>query len=664
MGILSWRWSKKSNEVDTVTPSRFYHEAPSHGANFEFNFDGLFGSLSPAALYESQPHLRTVVDFLGENIAQVGLQTFERDADGGRTRARDNVLARLIDHPNDDETIYEVIYAIVADLALYDIALLRVIPTVNLDYPFELRVIKASWIVGTKGGTIYGPEYYVVRAPNGQTYDFPAKDIIVFKGWSPDSYKSGSSKVNTLKGILSEQAASYKARENTWKRGGRVGGFLSRPSGAPGWSKEEERKFMRSWNRDMSIDGERSGQDILLQDGMTYEKTRYSAVDEGWIEGIKLSLATVAGVYHVNPAMIGNTEQLNYANVRELRKMLYGETLAPIFKAITQKLNSKLIRMLGLDPAKYYVEFNIREKLQGSFEEQAAVIQTLVGRPIMTANEARPLFNLTLLEDDEANQLATPLNMLLSGQTPAIGSTPAKALGAAEKKALTRVEVKARAASTYEEKVAQVLVAFFKRQQASVLSKLGSKAAEDWWDAERWNTELSKDLFKLALMVTEVVGRSTLEAAGYDGDEYNVDQTLAWLQVNSDARAEMINNVTKRQLDEVLEAEDVEDEEDAKKPVDVFEAARGNRAIVAASTLVTAYSAFGAVEAGQQVGKGEATKTWVTTGNNSRSAHKRMNNETVPVGEKFSNGGMWPGDAALDVDDLAGCKCDVVINFP
>lgn len=39
-----------------------------------------------------QPHFRTVVDFLARNIAQLGLQAFERQDDGGRERVRDSTL--------------------------------------------------------------------------------------------------------------------------------------------------------------------------------------------------------------------------------------------------------------------------------------------------------------------------------------------------------------------------------------------------------------------------------------------------------------------------------------------------------------------------------------------------------------------------------------------
>jgi len=39
----------------------------------------------------------------------------------------------------------------------------------------------------------------------------------------------------------------------------------------------------------------------------------------------------------------------------------------------------------------------------------------------------------------------------------------------------------------------------------------------------------------------------------------------------------------------------------------------------------------------------------------------RMNNETVDIDSKFSNGADWPGDANLGPDETSGCKCDLVI---
>ena len=64
-----------------------------------------------------------------------------------------------------------------------------------------------------------------------------------------------------------------------------------------------------------------------------------------------------------------------------------------------------------------------------------------------------------------------------------------------------------------------------------------------------------------------------------------------------------------------------------------------------------------------QQGGERIMKTWVVTSGNPRASHARMNGETVPYSEPFSNGAMWPGDIDnLDVEDVANCHCILEIT--
>ena len=47
--------------------------------------------MSIRTLWRTQPHLRTVVSFRAENVAQLGLHAFTMAADGSRVRDRDGV---------------------------------------------------------------------------------------------------------------------------------------------------------------------------------------------------------------------------------------------------------------------------------------------------------------------------------------------------------------------------------------------------------------------------------------------------------------------------------------------------------------------------------------------------------------------------------------------
>jgi len=243
-----------------------------------------------------------------------------------------------------------------------------------------------------------------------------------------------------------------------------------------------------------------------------------------------------------------------------------------------------------------------------------------------------------------------PLNVLVGGQASPRDSAPPKG---------GPVRVKARAPQPFEDKHAEVVAKFFRRQGAAVKSRLGAKAAGDYWDEARWDGELSDDLYRLAVQVTTQVSAKTLDSIGFGPDQYNVDQTLAWLREVSDRSAKSINATTKAQVDAALESDDPD-----ASVAGVFDTAEGSRATQIAVGAVTMLSAFATTEAAKQVAGDVATKTWIT-GPNARPAHAALNGETVPLSENFSNGAAWPGDGAnLGADDLAGCNCELQIDIP
>jgi hypothetical protein len=403
--------------------------------------------------------------------------------------------------------------------------------------------------------------------------------------------------------------------------------------------------------------GANAGSMPVLEDGMTINQVRFNAREEQWIEAANLSLETVARAWHINPAMLGATGGVSYANVREFRKMLYGETLGPWLKMIQDRINSKLVPLL--DPRDgVYVEFNVKAKLAASFDEQAAVLSSAVGRPWMTANEARALENMPALEGD-ADALVTPLNVLVGGQVSPRDSAPKS--GPVLRKA-GALAVKGEADAASERSAEAVLQRFFKRQREAVLAKLRAEAPE-WWDAERWNSELSDDLYKLAMSITGQVAADVLSDAGFGAGSYDSAVTEKFLRAVADSRASKINDTTLEQIEAVLDDPGEDDEGNPiRSPEKVFEDAQESRGGVILATLLTTFAGFATMEAAKQ-NSSEATKTWVVNSKDPRSEHSRMAGETVPVREKFSNGADWPGDPVLGASGVSNCRCIVQVSM-
>lgn len=599
----------------------------------------LIRNMSAGEMWATQPYLRTVVTFMARNIAQLGLQTFERVSDTDRRRVRDGALVEALGRPNSATTGYELIYGLVADLALYDEAFWLMSPEPDQ----RLTRLPPAW-VSRKGGDALTPERYVVKANDrGEVVSIPADRVLAFHGWSPGSLMQGASPVDALKEVLAEQFQAAEYRRKVWERGGKVSSAITRPAGMK-WSKEARDAFRADWASKWTGTGAGVGGTPILEDGMTITKLDFSAHEQQFVEGARLALTTVAQVYHINPTMIGENSGANYSNVREFRKMLYGDTLGPVLAQIEDRINTFLVPLLD-DRDGIYVEFNTGEKLQGSFEEQSSAMQTAVGAPFMLRSEARALMNLPAVEG--ADELVVPLNVLIGGQaSPTDSGTQNVASGVALGKA--------RAPSTHEAKHAQVLRSFFARQARVIKTALGVKADEDWWDADRWNKELAEDLLRLGVFTSSAAALSTIEALGFGASDYDADRTVNFLLAMAERISGEVNATTKAALDDALASDDP-----AGAVAAVFDKATGSRTDQLAATMIATMSGFGTVEAAKQVGA--ASKTWVT-GKNPRPSHARLNGQTVPIDEPFSNGAMWPGDGPT-AGEAAGCNCDVLINI-
>lgn len=444
-----------------MTTERFDGQTQVHWSMNESSESSL-DNKSIEELWTNQPHLRTVVNFLARNIAQLGLHTFMANGDSNE-RVRGDSVSSIISKPNARQTRYDLILALVGDIALYDRAYLWCAPDMNRPEGFSVYNLPAGW-VHSKSTTFYGSNEFIVALPgnDGEKLSFTADEVIEFEGWTPGDPTCSTSPVETLRLTLEEQHHARVHRKQLWKKNGRIGSFVTRPKDAPSWDGSARKRFTEMLEAFTGDKGSRAGGMPLLEDGMDVKRIGFSSADEQWADSTKLSLATVAQVYHVNPTMIGLLDNANYSNVREFRRGLYGDTLGPIIAMIESRLNAFLLPMISA-PAGVFLEFNVEAKLRGSFEEQAAVISSSVGGPWMTRNEARRLQNLPKIDGGDA--LIVPLNL----GTPDSGSTEA-------------VETVEEA----EKAVADLWRKCLVRQQ-SVISAKG-------WDGDRWKRELEADL--------------------------------------------------------------------------------------------------------------------------------------------------------------------------
>lgn len=377
-----------------------------------------------ASLYRYQPNVRTLVSFLARNIAQLGTHVFRRRADDDRVRLTDHPLARLLDQPNPWMTRYRSMVRLVSDLAIYDDAFW--VKVRSDEQPLALVPVPPFMMSPAQGDRNWlQVERWELSGPTGRL-TIPASEVIHFTGYDPADARTGFSPMETLRELLAEEFEAGRYREQMWRNGARTSGVITRPHDAPRWSEPARRRFKREWQDVYTGEGEDAGGTPILEDGMTYVPAGLEPKAAQYVEARKLTREEVAAAYHVPQPMVGILEHATYSNISEQHKMLYTDTLGPWLTMIQEEL------LLGLrndlrGMTDVYVEFNIGEKLKGSFEEQATSISKLVGAPVLTRNEGRALLNRNAVDDGD--ELITPLNVVTGGLASPADTAPGDTAG-------------------------------------------------------------------------------------------------------------------------------------------------------------------------------------------------------------------------------------------
>lgn len=601
-----------------------------------------------ATLYRTQPNVRTCVDFLARNIAQLGLHVFRRVSDTDRQRLVDHPLAEVIGKPNPWTTRYRLIEALMADLGVYYNAYwLKMRQTDRL---YLLRV--PPHLVEPSGGLL--PTGYVINL-GGKTLNPALSEIVHFRGYNPEDSTQGLSPLETLRRVLAEEHAMGDYREYFWRNGARMLGIIERPREAPEWSETARERFRQQFEA-MYSGGANSGKTAILEEGMVWKEGTFNAQESEYLGARKLTREECARAYHIPLPMVGILDNATLSNIREQHKNLYQDSLGPWLTMIVEEIELQLLPDMS-DTDRVYLEFNIEEKMRGSFEEQIQALQSSVGRPWMTADEARARMNLPSMGGDAA-QLVTPLNVLVGGQASPRDSAP-EATGESARafKALKAAKLDSTLATTRERHItkwAQVIAAFFSRQRNAIIGRVreGSAIETVWIDGDRWDGELAADLLSLNTATAKVWGMwvtDQLEA------QLDVDRMGEYLATVSRNAAERINAATR---DQVMRALASERPKDSVKVV--FEIATGSRSTQIAMTGVAGAANFGAHEGAKQGGL--KTKTWIVNSANPRDEHAAMAGETVDIGDLFSNGMRWPGDPAGGAENNANCCCSVAFG--
>ena len=644
-------------------------------------------NLSARELYQTQDNLQAVVNFLSNSIAQLPLKVYARDGENERRRDRDSVAAKLLWRPNDDQTEFEFIRGLMVEYFVFGSVYVWVTPDINSDSGYQLRIIPNEWIVKVSGNA-YAPDTIEVCSRNGGTaFDIPKNEFVQFKTYSAGNPSGYLSPISALRQTLCEQVEAGKFRRQLWRSSGRLNAQIIRPKDVAPWDDEARKKFATAFREAWGSGGSKAGSIPIMEDGMEIKPFSTSFKESEWAQSVKLSRESVAAAYGVNPSLIWHSDTQTYASAKDNARALYADCLGSVLQMLQQRINTFLIPKVDSNP-NLYVEFDLTEKLKGSFEERASILQTSVGAPWLTRNEARSDMNLPPVEGGD--DLITPLNVATNGVANPDNGYDYDGIDNQAKSGTHRItpvcackdckdndiKIKGKSAQNENDAVTDVFVKFFERQFRSIAPKINS--GKDFWNAERWNKELADDLTPVLQKIADAHGNEASETLD---SVYIPELTEKYIRKTAENRAKNINAQTLNRIEKALasgakaskpkkpEVEDEDEEEETNLDIveKVYEV-RENTAETLGRSAATAIASWAAIEATHQAISNSAPrvvgkiveKEWIT-GDNPRPSHLAMNGERVPIDADFSNGQHWVGDDTGDPDESCGCNCSIQV---
>ena len=353
------------------------------------------------------PVLQACVSIIAESVAQLPLEVYERQEDGGRKPATTHPAYDLLKYaPNDWQTPFEAREYAQTALGLRGNAY-SYIERDGRGRPTALIPLNPGDVQVFKGPDL--KPYYAIEG----AAPIPARFIHHVRWVSLDKY-TGLSPIALHANSIGYAQALEEYGGKSFLHGTALSGVLERPKEAPAIKDPSMvEDLTNKWQAKFG-GAQNAGKVALLQEGMTFKALTMNNVDAELIGALKLASADIARIYKMPPPMLGFMESATYNNVENLQIQYVIYTLMPWLKRHEQAMQRDLL--LPSERSRYYIEFNIGGLLRGNQQARFAAYAVARQWGWLSVNDIRRLENLPPVPGGDA--YLQPLNMTAAGIPP------------------------------------------------------------------------------------------------------------------------------------------------------------------------------------------------------------------------------------------------------
>jgi len=365
------------------------------------------GNLSPAPVTAeaalSYSAVLACVRVIAESVASLPLILYRRRSDGGKERAADHRLYRLLhDAPNDFMSSFAWRETMMLHLLLWGNAYSQIVRddvgrVISL-WPLDARRME---VVAANGGI-----FYRYRDARGSLRDLPREQVLHVAWMSADGIR-GISPLSLAREAISLGLTLAEYGSQVFRNGARPGGVLKHPGSL---SEQAYQRLKQSFEEQYSGVAN-AGRTIILEEGMTWERISFPPEDAQFLQTRKFQITEIARIYRVPLHMINEMERATWGNVEHMALEFVQHTLRPWLVRWEQAINQQLLSTDERD--QLFVEFLIDGLLRGDIESRYRAYA--IGRQWgwFSINDIRAKENMNPVAGGD--DYLSPLNMQVIG---------------------------------------------------------------------------------------------------------------------------------------------------------------------------------------------------------------------------------------------------------
>lgn len=341
------------------------------------------------------------VRILAEAVAGLPLHLYKYNDDGGKEKAIDHPLYRLLhDEPNPEMSSFVFRETLMTHLLLWGNAYAQVIRNGKNEVValYPLMPNKMSVDRDENGHLYYtyyrGPDEAIKNKEFAVTLQ--PSDVLHIPGLGFDGLV-GYSPIAMAKNAIGMAIACEEYGAKFFANGATPGGVLEHPS-----TIKDPQRVRESWQAAFG-GSSNSNKVAVLEEGMKYTPISISPEQAQFLETRKFQINEIARIFRVPPHMVGDLEKSSFSNIEQQSLEFVKYTLDPWVIRWEQSIQRTLLS--HDEKVRYFVKFNLEGLLRGDY--QSRMNGYAIGRQNgwMSANDIRELENLDRIPAEEGGDL-------------------------------------------------------------------------------------------------------------------------------------------------------------------------------------------------------------------------------------------------------------------